>query len=341
MVTVIAEFGMLHEGSLGTACKMAEVAKVCGADAVKFQTHIAEAETLRDAPVPPFFRGEPRWEYFTRTAFTREQWAKLKAHCDAIGIEFLSTPFSIAAIELLESVGMARYKIPSGEVTNTPFLERIAETRKPVFLSSGMSDWAELDAAVAVFQRHGNPLTVFQCSTIYPTPPERIGLNVILAMRERYHCSVGLSDQSLTISAGLAAAALGVSAIEKHVTLSRHCYGSDAAHSVEPKVFAAFVRAVREIEAMHANPVNKDDLTPYREMKRVFEKSVVSMKPIPAGATITADMVAVKKPGGGIPPRDFDRVIGGRALRDIPADHVLVAEDIAFAHVGHATASAT
>lgn len=328
-IFIIAEFGMLHEGSFGNACKMAEVAKQCGADAVKFQTHIAEAETLPNAPMPSFFKGEPRFQYFQRTAFTLEQWKALKQHCNEIGIEFMSSPFSIEAIDLLEEVGMERYKIPSGEVTNIPFLERVAKTKKPVLLSSGMSNWAEIDSAVSVFRKSKNPLTVLQCTSLYPTPPEKVGLNVMLEMKERYApCAVGLSDQSLTNYAGCAAAALGASVIEKHVTLSRHCYGSDAKHSIEPPKFADFVKGIREIEIMLANPVDKNDLKDFLEMKKVFEKSVVSLVKIPAGTVITEAVLGIKKPGFGISPKRLRELFGRRAKRDIEEDRIILEEDL-------------
>lgn len=330
-IFIIAEFGMLHDGSFGNALRMVEVAKLCGADAVKFQTHIPEAETLPNAPMPSFFKGEPRWQYFQRTAFTLEQWKQLKAHCDDIGIEFMSSPFSIEAVDLLEQVGMQRYKIPSGEVTNIPFLERVAETKKPVLLSSGMSSWDELDAAVSVFQKGCNPLTVLQCTSIYPTPPEKVGLNVLLEMKQRYKVPVGLSDQSLTNNAGFAAAALEVEIIEKHITLSRQCYGSDAKHSIEPAEFAEFVRGIREIETMLTHPVDKNAVAhELREMKHVFEKSVVSLVKISAGTVITQAVIGIKKPGGGIAPRKFRELIGRKVTRDVEAGQVLVDSDINF-----------
>jgi N-acetylneuraminate synthase len=152
-VFIIAEIGSVHDGSFGNAKKLIELAKACGADAVKFQTHIAEAETLKDAPNPPYFQDESRYDYFVRTGFSLEQWNALKVHADKIGIEFMSSPFSIEAVELLERVGMKRYKIPSGEVTNTPLLEAVVATGKSVFLSSGMSSWKELDRAVEEWTR--------------------------------------------------------------------------------------------------------------------------------------------------------------------------------------------
>lgn len=327
-IFIIAEFGMLHEGSFGNACAMASVAKECGANAVKFQTHIAEAETLQNAPMPSFFSGEPRWNYFKRTAFTLEQWKALKAHCDKIGIEFMSSPFSIEAVDLLEQVGMARYKIPSGEVTNIPFLERVAQTGKPVLLSSGMSSWQELDEAVAAIRHYNKNLTILQCTSLYPTPPEKIGLNVMLEMKERYKCPVGLSDQSLTNYAGFAAVALGASIIEKHTTLSKHCYGSDAKHSIEPNEFKDFVRGIRDIEKMLSHPVDKNDLSAYKEMKHVFEKSIVAVKDITKGTVITREHLGLKKPSGGLKPKLLSSLIGRRAKSNISQNQLISASDI-------------
>jgi N,N'-diacetyllegionaminate synthase len=325
-VLVIAEAGMTHDGSLGNAIRMAEVAAECGADAVKFQLHDAEAETTRGAPSPPYFEGESRWDYFRRRAFTDDLWARLKEACDAAGIEFLCSPFSSEAVERLERVGVARYKIGSGEVTNLELVRAAAATGKPVLLTSGMSSWAELDEAVAAA---GENVTVLQCTSLYPTPPERVGLNVLAELRERYGKPVGLSDHTLGPYACFAAVALGASVVEKHFTLSRDMYGPDAHLALEPDELEDLVEGVREIEAMLASPVDKDDLEAVAEMKRIFEKSVVTTREIPAGAEISREMVAAKKPGTGIPARRLPEVVGRRARADIAADTVLTEEMLA------------
>lgn len=328
-VWVIAEIGSVHDGSFGNACKLIEAAAAAGADAVKFQTHIAQAETLRDAPAPPYFQGEPRFEYFTRTAFSPQQWRQLAAHCDAHAVEFVSSPFSVEAVELLEEVGVGRYKVGSGEMTNLPMLEVIARTGKPVILSSGMSRWAELDEAVAAVRRHHDRLTLLQCTSEYPCPPEQVGLNVMLEMRRRYGLTVGLSDHTLTNYAAFAAVTLGAAVIEKHFTFSRLMYGSDARHSLEPGEFADLVRGIRAIETMLAHPVDKDAMAAQlRPMKEIFEKSVVTVVDIPAGTVLEAGMLAVKKPGTGIPARRLKEVVGRVARRDIPAESLLREEDL-------------
>jgi len=326
-VFIIAEVGSVHDGSVGNATRLIDLAADCGADAVKFQTHIAEAETLRGAPMPPYFKGEPRFEYFQRTGFSPEAWRKLKQHADARGVEFMSSPFSDAAVELLEEVGVARYKIPSGEVTNTPMLERIAATGKPVLLSSGMSDWKELDTAVEIFRGKGD-LTVLQCTTEYPCANQAVGLNVIGEMKARWGLPVGFSDHTLDNHAALAAVALGAVAVEKHLTFSKRMYGSDAPHSAEPAQFADLVKGIRAISDMLSSPVDKASAESFRSMKQIFEKSVVSVVEIPQDATITRAMLGVKKPGTGIPAARLSEVVGARAARRIPAETLIGEADL-------------
>jgi N,N'-diacetyllegionaminate synthase len=326
-VCVIAEIGSVHDGSFGNAQRLIDTAAEVGADVAKFQTHLAAAETLRNAPPPPYFQGEPRFEYFERTGFSLAQWKELKTHCDQKAIEFISSPFSIAAVDLLEQVGVARYKVGSGEITNTPMLEAIGQTRRPVILSSGMSSWAELDEAVNVVLRHHDQVTLLQCTSAYPCAYEDVGLNVMLALKERYRLPVGLSDHTLTIYAPIAAVALGATVIEKHLTFSRRMYGSDARHSLEPEEFRAMVDGIRAAEAMLAHPVDKDATARrLQPMREVFEKSVVAAVDIAANATLTPEMLTTKKPGVGIPARRLPELIGRTTLKDIPKD-TLVSED--------------
>ena len=323
---IIAEVGSVHDGSFGNAKKLIEAAAECEVDAVKFQTHIPEAETLPDAPMPPYFKGEPRFEYFRRTGFSMDQWKKLKSHCDDHDVIFLSSPFSEEAVDLLESVEMPQYKIPSGEVTNLPMLEKIARLGKPVILSSGMSAWDELDRAVAVIKKHNEELTVLQCTSEYPCPYEQVGLNVMLEMAKRYQVLVGLSDHTLTNYAVFAAVTLGATVIEKHFTFSRKMYGSDALHSLEPREMVDLVQGVRAIEAMLVNPVEKDQVGPYADMKRIFEKSLVAQVDIPAGTILTRELIGIKKPGTGISAARLDEFLGKKVCNDILAG-VIFAED--------------
>ncbi len=325
---VIAEVGSVHDGSFGNALRLVDAAAQCGVDAVKFQTHIASAETLPAAPNPPYFDGEERAAYFERTAFSLEQWSRIKSHCEERGVLFLSSPFSEEAVDLLERIGLLRYKIPSGEVTNLPLLEKIAQLDKPILLSSGMSTWEELDRAVAAIRRHHSQLTLLQCTSEYPCPYERVGLNVMLGMKDRYGLPVGLSDHTLTSYASLAAVALGASVVERHMTFSRKMYGSDAQHSMELPEMTDLVSGIRAIEEMRDTVVDKSDISHLQNMKKVFEKSIVTTVLVPAGAPLTRQMLASRKPGTGISAADIEDVVGRRARRDLPANTLLEPSDL-------------
>lgn len=325
---IIAEIGSVHDGSFGNALRLIDSAAECGVDSVKFQLHIAEEETLPDAPQPGFFKGEPRFAYFKRTAFSPEQWREIKSHSDSRGVGFICSPFSEAAVDILESVGVEAYKVASGEVTNLPLLDKIGKTGRPVLLSSGMSSWEELDAAVDTLRAHHGNITLFQCTSEYPCPDENVGLNLLAEMRERYGYGVGLSDHTLALYASLAAVTLGAVAVERHFTLSRGMYGSDARHSLEPSELADLVRGVRAIERMRAHPVDKRDVSRFREMKTVFEKSVVTVVDIPAGSVLERSMLGIKKPGGGIPPGELDALLGRRTTRGVAANRQLLPEDL-------------
>ena len=324
---IIAEIGSVHDGSFGNAIKLIEAAATNGADTVKFQTHVAEAETLADAPMPSYFTGEPRLAYFRRTGFSPYQWRQLREACARCRVTFLSSPFSLEAVDLLEEIGVAAYKVPSGEVSNVPLLERIAATGKPALLSSGMSNWQELDAAVAAL-RPGGPVTLLQCSSAYPCPPEDVGLNVLAEMRARYGLPVGLSDHTNGPAAAFAAAALGATVIEKHFAFSRLMYGSDAANSMEPDEFRRMAQELGEIWTMLAHPVDKDDVSKYSGMKRIFEKSIVTARALVEGHALTRQDLAFKKPGDGIPAARWRELIGRRLCRAAPADRKLSFDDL-------------
>ncbi len=325
---VIAEIGSVHDGSFGNARKLIALAAKCGANVVKFQTHIASAETIRNAPSPSYFSDEPRYEYFERTSFTERDWKLLLEECSQKNIQFLSSPFSNAAVDLLARIGSEMYKIPSGEVTNIPLLEKIAELGKPVLLSSGMSSWFELDRAVDVF-RGKVDLCVMQCTSAYPCALDRVGLNIFQELRERYGegIKIGFSDHSSGFAAGPAAAALGATVIEKHLTFSKAMFGSDAANALEPRDFSLYTNLIHDVWEMQANPVDKDDNTQLKDMKRIFEKSVVSSRAIPAKTIISQEDLDYKKPGNGISAADYMLVIGRETKIGLPIDHVFSLED--------------
>jgi N,N'-diacetyllegionaminate synthase len=322
--SLIAEIGSVHDGSFGNACKLIEAASTAGATAVKFQTHIAEAETLADAPMPSYFKGEPRMDYFRRTSFTLDQWKQLKSCCDSHRVAFMSSPFSLEAVDLLEEVGMDTYKIPSGEVSNLPLLQKIAALGKPIILSSGMSSWDEIDEAVKTLRQGIGDLLVMQCSSKYPCPPEKVGLNVMLEMQKRYGVSVGYSDHTLGMAACISAVALGATAVEKHFTFSRLMYGSDAQHSMEPTEFRHLADALHEVRSMLSNPVDKSLVDEYDKMKAIFQKSIVAARNLPKGTLLNESDLAYKKPGTGIGAEKYREVIGSYLNCDVARDSFIL-----------------
>ncbi len=328
---IIGEVGLAHDGSLGLAHAYIDEVARGGADAVKFQTHIAEAESTPAEPFRVKFSRQDatRYEYWKRMEFTEAQWQGLADHARDRGLVFLSSPFSREAVDLLGRVGMPMWKIASGEVSNLPLLDAIVATGRPILLSSGMSAIAEIDKAAERVRRAGLPLAVMQCTTAYPCPPERIGLNMLPFFRERYGCFVGLSDHSGTIYPALAAATLGSDVIEVHVTMSRGMFGPDVPASVTMEELRQLVDGVRFVEKMRANPVDKDavagDMAPLRA---IFTKSVVARTSLAAGTVLTGAHLAAKKPGTGIPAERVGDVIGRTLRRDIAADAVIREEDL-------------
>jgi N-acetylneuraminate synthase len=329
-ILIVAEIGNTHEGSVGLAKCLVRGAAECGADAVKFQTHLFEAESLPNAPAPSYFKDEPRKSYFERTAFNLEQYRELKRFAEEeCRVEFLSSPFSLEAVDLLEAVGVRAYKIPSGEVTNIPLLEKVARTGKRVLLSSGMSTWEELDAAVASLKANGTKdLTLLQCTSRYPCPPEESGLNLMAAMKERYGVPVGYSDHTLGLGVPAAAAALGAAVIEKHFTLSKKMYGSDAKNSLEPDEMRLMVAAIREAEAAATNHVDKDNMAAtMADMKKTFEKSIVAAHELPAGTVLSPADMAFKKPGDGITAGRYRSLVGKKTKKKLSKDHPFGTDD--------------
>lgn len=328
---VIGEVAQTHDGSLGQAHAFIDAIAESGADAVKFQTHIAQAESTPDEPWRVNFsrKKETRFEYWQRMEFDLDEWSGLKEHAESRGLLFLSSPFSLKAAELLRNIGVRVWKIASGEINNEPLLREILSTNDPIMLSSGMSDWNELDDAVRQVRENGNPLAVMQCTSRYPCPPEKIGLNVMEEMRGRYHCAVGLSDHSGTVFPGLAAAALGADVLEIHVTMSREMFGPDVPSSITTTELKELVNGVRFIERIIDNPVEKaaasSELAPLRQ---IFTKSIYSSGFLPAGTVLNSDHLELKKPGNGIPASQLQSLIGKRLRRSIQMDELLRMEDV-------------
>lgn len=334
---IVGEIAQAHDGSLGMAHAYIDAIASAGANAVKFQTHIAEAESTPGEPWRVKFSPQDvtRFDYWKRMEFTEEQWIGLKQHADERNLLFLSSPFSIEAVDLLHRVGVFAWKIASGEVTNTPMFERIAKTGLPILVSTGMSSLAEIDETVERIKSKGLPLVVLQCTSMYPTPPEKVGINMMPFFQERYDCPVGLSDHSGTIYPALAAAALGASVIEVHVTFSREMFGPDVPASVTTGELKQLVEGVRFIEKMKANPVDKDEMADtLTDMRRLFTKSIVARLDLPEDAILCQEYLTTKKPGTGIPAARLPELIGMKLKRAVKANEVLHENDIEGSNYG-------
>lgn len=328
---IVAEVAQAHDGSLGTAHAFIDAAADAGVDAVKFQTHLAEAESTPAEPWRVRFSTQDatRYDYWKRMEFSPEQWKELREHAAKAGLLFSSSPFSGAAVTLLDEIDVDFFKVASGEITNPALLDAIAETRRPVVLSTGMSPWEEIDAAVDRL-RDRMPLAVLQCTSEYPCPPERVGLNVIEELRERYRLPVGLSDHSGTIFPGLAAATASIAVLEIHLTLSRRMFGPDVPASVTTEELATLVEGVRFIERAAANPVHKDHLVDgFTQLRNSFMRSPVTARPLEAGHRLTEADIALKKPGTGLPPDALPQLVGRMLARALPTDHQLNMDDLA------------
>lgn len=310
---LIAEIAQAHEGSLGILHSYIDAVAQTGVQAIKFQMHIAEAESSIHEPFRVKFSKEDatRYDYWKRMEFTLDQWATIKKHCDEVGLDFICSPFSNLAVDWLEEVGVHTYKVGSGEVNNFLLLEKITQTGKPIIISSGMSSFSELDKTVDFLKSKKADFSILQCTTAYPTKPEQFGLNVIAELKERYKVTIGFSDHSAKISTGIAAVALGTEILEFHVVFNRSMFGPDAIASLTIEETKQLVDAVNEIHLAQNNPINKNSNDDFKELKSIFEKSLAINKNLPQGHILTfADLESKKPKGYGISAADFEKVIG-------------------------------
>lgn len=318
-VFIIAEIAQAHEGSLGIAHSYIDVLADCGVDAVKFQTHIAEAESseFESFRVKFSYEDETRFDYWKRMEFTKEQWLGLKEHCDKKGVEFISSPFSCAAVDLLQEIGVKRYKIGSGEMTNFLMLKKIANTGKPVILSSGMSNYKELEECIAFLKPFGNEVSLLQCTTAYPTKPEQWGLSEISELKSRFSIPVGYSDHSSDITAGIAAVSLGAEILEFHVTFHKSMFGPDAKASLNIEETKQLVQSVRALEIAFNTENSKEDMSHFSVLKNLFGKSLAINKNLLKGHIISFEDLESKKPRDkGISAKEFQAVLGKKLLID-------------------------
>ena len=324
-VTIIAEAGVNHNGDLAMAKEMARVAKECGADIVKFQTAVPELVVSRFARKAEYQKqttdaGESQLDMIRRLHFSFEGHKELKEYCDSIGIQYLSAPFDIPSVRFLGSLNLPLIKIPSGEITNLPYLEEVGRLHTPVLLSTGMSTLGEITDALGVLDDNGCPeATILHCNTQYPTPYEDANLTAMMELFEQFGLPVGLSDHTPGWECDVAAAVLGAQVIEKHFTLDKSLPGPDQKASLDPAEFRAMVEAVRHTEAALGEG-RKHVTASEAPNKAVARKSIVAAKPIPAGEVFTADNLTTKRPGDGISPMRWYEVLGRTAKRDFAED---------------------
>lgn len=328
---IIAEIAQAHEGSLGIAHSYIDALAKTGVDAVKFQVHIAEAESSIHEPFRVKFstQDRTRFDYWKRMQFSSEQWQELKIHCEDLGLEFMASPFSNAAVDLLEQLGVNKYKIGSGEVNNFLILQKIVNTKKPIILSSGMSSFNELDKTVTFLKGQNAEFSILQCTTSYPTLPENYGLNVIPELKKRYGVTVGYSDHSAKIETCIAATVLGAEILEFHAVFNRQMFGPDASSSLEIAEIQHLVTAVKNVIRAQNHPVDKSDNSQFRDLKSIFEKSLAINKDLPAGHIITLKDLESKKPKGyGVEAAKFQAVIGKKLNKELRQWDYLKEEDL-------------
>lgn len=326
-VLIIAEAGVNHNGNLQMALNMVREAKNAGADIVKFQTAKPELVISRFAEKAEYQKintgsEESQLDMCKKIHLKFEDYIIVKKLCDDVGIQFLSTPFDIESIHFLNDM-VPFWKIPSGEITNYPYLVEIAKTGKPVVMSTGMCELQEIDEAIKVLKTNGTTdITLLHCNTQYPTPYKDVNLRAMETLRNRYKVKVGYSDHTKGIEVPIAAVALGAEVIEKHFTLDKNLPGPDHKASLEPKELAAMISSIRNIEEALGSP-NKTVSDSERENIAIARKSIVAAKNIKKGEVLTIDNLTTKRPGTGISPMRWNEVLGSKAIRDFVEDEVI------------------
>jgi len=325
---IIAEIGVNHNGSLRLAKKLVEAAAAAGADAVKFQTFKAEELATKNAPSASYQRAGSQYEMLKALELSEPQLRELFKYCKRKKVGFLSTPFDLKSAEFLARLGVRAFKVSSGDLTNLPLLRALARYSKPLILSTGMATLAEVKAAVAAIRSAGNQkITLLHCVSSYPARSEEVNLRAMDTLKQAFSLPAGYSDHTLGIEVAIAATARGAEIIEKHLTLDRGLSGPDHRTSAEPDEFRALVRAIRKVESALGDG-KKVPQKSEREIMRVARKSIVARENIIKGEKIKGSMLAIKRPGTGIRPRYFNKLIGQVARRNIRQDQILNCGDI-------------
>jgi len=316
-ILIIAEAGVNHNGSLNKALKMVDIAKDCGADIIKFQTFIPNLVASKHSIIADYQRkfqkkNDSQLDLIKKFYLTFNDYKKIKKRCDLKKIEFLSTAFDDKSLFFLKSLNPRRYKIPSGEITNMPFIEKIASFQKKIILSTGMSTENEIKMAISVINKNGQgikDLTLLKCTSAYPTPPDEVNLKAMINMGKKFKVKVGLSDHSMGIEVSVAAAAMGAEIIEKHFTINRNLSGPDQKSSLEPKELKALIQSIRNVELALGDGKIKPTKSEIKNIK-VGRKSILALKDIKKGERFNYANIIIKRPGTGITPMKINKIIG-------------------------------
>ena len=328
---IIAEVSQNHDGSLGQAHAYIDAVADCGADAIKFQTHIAEEEStiLEPFRVKFSYEDRTRYDYWKRMEFTPEQWKGLYNHAIERGLDFLSSPFSIKALKMLDDIGIPAWKFGSGEIFNDVLFKKALETKKPIIISTGLSTIGDIDQYIEKIKSSGNEFIIMHCTTAYPTKPEQIDLNMIQTLQNKYGMNIGLSDHSATIYPSLSAITLGARVIEVHVTMSKYMFGPDVKASVTLEQLKQIVEGSEYIHIMLENKGTRDKLSKSaQELKLMFSKSIYIKKELQPGDIITEENLAIKKPYIGLDSAEYYSVIGKKVNKHLNKDDPLFLEYI-------------
>lgn len=327
-VCIIAEAGVNHNGDINIAKRLVDEAKRAGADIVKFQTSKLESLVSKYAKMADYQKENigkemSQREMLKKLLLTYEEFRELADYCNEVGIQFLSTPFDLDSVEFLEKLGCTIWKIPSGEITNYPYLVKIARTGKPIILSTGMCTLEEVEAAYSLLKEHGaGEITLLHCTTQYPTPYGDVNLKAMLSMQEIFGCAVGYSDHSLGIEVPIAAVAMGATVIEKHFTLDRNMEGPDHKASLEPNELLKMVESIRNIELALGDGEKKPAASEISN-KAVARKSIIASRDICEGEELTEENITTKRPGDGLSPMRWNEVIGTKAVRNFKEDELI------------------
>lgn len=324
---IIAEAGVNHNGNLEMAKKLADIAKECGADVVKFQTAKLDSLVSKNAHMAGYQKKnmgieESQKEMLRKLLLSYEDFMELAAYCKKVGICFLSTPFDIESIHFLNEL-QSIWKIPSGEITNYPYLVEIAKTEKKVILSTGMAEMGEIRTAIKVLENNGvKDITILHCTTEYPVSMKDVNLNVMKTLREAFGYPVGYSDHTQGIEVDLAAVALGATVIEKHFTLDKNLPGPDHKASIEAKELRAMIDGIRKVELALGSREKRVSIIE-KENRNAARKSIVAKRPIRTGDVLSGDNLTTKRPGTGVNPMNWNKVVGTRAIRDFEEDELI------------------